>query len=196
MFSCQSDEGMRAQRQIKWDQCQMKLKNISTPEQYAIAAVGLQMVMGITTPTNRTIQDWLVRWRKAYYLQEKNGWQQMIYGRLGNLWDCDQNSIENNIFGPERSCWSVEVIPILWTFGMDLWKVRNELLHGDGPISTQELERAKKLVEAVYREIAPQAKGTPREWVFNNEDQTRKLGHQSQQAWLASVKILSHGNLR
>ena len=73
----------------------------------------------------------------------------------------------------------MKVIPILWSFGVDLWKVTNGLLHGEGPTSTQAVKRAKKLVETVYREIAPQAKGTPREWVFNTEEQTRNLGYQS-----------------
>ena len=34
-------------------------------------------------------------------------------------------------------------------------------------------------------------KGTHREWVFKNEEQTRQLRHQSQLTWLANVKILS-----
>ena len=113
-----------------------------------------------------------------------------FYGRLANLWDCEANGNENNIAGPEGSGWSAKVVPTLWSFGLDLWKVRNELLQGDGPISIQAVERAKKLVEAVNREIALQVKGLPREWVFNNEEQTRQLVHQNQLAWLVKVKIL------
>ena len=74
---------------------------------------------------------------------------------------------------------------------MELWKARNALIHGsDGPISVFELQRTKRLVQAMYSRLLPEVYGKRSEIAPLSAEEMMQQSHQSQCAWLEQLKYL------
>ena len=139
---CCTDEAMKKKCEERWMTCLSALKRISPPERFAVAMSGLRTVMGKEHPTKKTIRDWPLHLQERYHSQARIGWTHMFYGRIAKCWDHyltgdgDTSKIDN-------TGWIYKVIVLLWNFGLDLWKLRNILVHGEGPILAISEERAR-----------------------------------------------------
>ena len=92
----------------------------------AVAAAGLQTIMGKDHPTEQTITEWPKHLQEKYKCQGQIGWIHMFQGRIAKCWNQFPSGDEDTPL-EETTGWTYKVIPLLWTFGLDLWKSRNLL---------------------------------------------------------------------
>ena len=149
---------------MRWAKCLSQIKKLSPPETAAVVGAGLQTVMGHNHPTEQTITEWPRHLQEKYQRQDQIGWTHMFQGRLAKCWN--QYPSENGDTSlTETTGWTNKVIVLLWNFGLDLWKLRNQLIHGEGQISDTAKARVGKMVQAVYENICTVKIETDTEWL-------------------------------
>lgn len=78
-----------------------------------------------------------------------------------------------------------------WQFGLDCWKVRNQMVHGSkGGVSRLELERIQDIIKLMYRKVIPAVSTSQLKDFSQNEDEVLRLPYQSQVAWLGQLKYI------
>ncbi len=87
--------------------------------------------------------------------------------------------------------WLGKVIRLSWKYGLELWTVRNQLVHGSVTgVSLMEHKRVVTLITALYRELplmVPQSTTI----VFGlTKEEMMALSYHSQLAWLGHVKYV------
>ncbi len=113
--------------------------------------MGLETVFGKEHPPERTVQVWPILLQEIYKAQRDIGWEQIFYGRIHRQWanvaeETDQ--INNQV----QQRWTGRVIRHCWTFGLEMLKMRNDMLHGtEWQVSNLELERAKILIRNIFQ---------------------------------------------
>ena len=109
--------------------------------------VGLETTIGQLPPTIDTKQEWPVELQEAYESQERIDWDQVLLGRLAKEWKSLADIRQDRHDGRLQSRWKKQIIRQCWTYGMDLWKARNSLVHGtDGAPSVTERQHTELLV--------------------------------------------------
>lgn len=77
--------------------------------------------------------------------QNSIGWRHILRGRWSHLWSRVQSRYLGQLAEtahPAGDAWNVKVIQILWEHWFDLWRQRNECVHGSDEKSRHEAERA------------------------------------------------------
>ena len=88
--------------------------------------------------------------QRAYQAQIEIVWNQVLYGRISKQWEQVATQIAGDCnIGQFK--WLGKVIHVCWNFGLVLWKLRNELVHGtEGKISKIEEQRVQSLIRRIY----------------------------------------------
>ena len=186
LFSC-NNERMKALRDSSWEKFTMDLCVGTPPDFQAIFLSGLGTLRGRDTPSEQTSTEWPVELRQAYESQEEIGWNQVWFGRILKAWK-ELTQEDRNI---SRSGWNTNVIKRSWTFGLELWTVRNQLVHGTtNRISILERVRGHRLITVMYRELLPQLDTNMRDVFQRSEKELLELPYHSQLAWLGKLEFL------
>ena len=114
-------------------------------------------------------------------------WGQVFYGRLSKQWEAAANTIQEHT----HFQWTGKIIRIFWEYGLDIWTIRNNLVHGTtGEISKLEMEKIDKMITAIYQRVLPQAHAWSQD-MFNLSEQARaSTSYHSKRAWIQSIRIL------
>ncbi len=124
--------------------------------------------------------------RKLAIEQIRIGWDNFLQDRVTIRW---------RLIGPAEnytqpaSEWSKGFVKAVVQYGMNLWVLRNQLVHGNpGDISLAEQTKAKIRVENLYLGIAPWVP-EDRQWLFHTPLE-RKLDKPCalHMAWIDSIK--------
>ena len=84
------------------------------------------------------------------------GWDHVLLGRLSSSWESLAVSGADSANNPNSKTWTKQIIRLGWTYGMDLWKARNAMVHDtEGPISVFEIQRTQQLVKVMYADLLP-----------------------------------------
>ena len=103
-------------------------------------------------PVKSTRMEWPRDLQLAYDLQEKIGWTQVQLGLLSKQWELIKLGGGGDTPGHSSLRWTGYIIQMGWKYGLDMWKVRNELVHGkEGNLSRLEKSKLRLLVQGIYR---------------------------------------------
>ncbi len=73
-------------------------------------------------------------------------------GRLSTKWDALSEYNKSYSGSPERTGWTRRAVGLCWSFGLELWSVRNGLIYGTGGTpSKTEVTRLKELATTLYQ---------------------------------------------
>ena len=136
-------------------------------------------------------EDWPKDMQDAFQVQTEIGWDQVMFGRLAIEWDGLAQYGTSIGKEPRVGVWAGKAIRLCWEYGLELWTIRNQLVHGsDAEVSLMEQVRVSTLIKALYRElpfIVPQSKAI----LFSiPADEMLTMGYTSQVAWLGHAKYV------
>ena len=178
-------------RELFWKQLasQIAIKTAAGCSQVFLA--GLGTTRGAPPPTDHTIQEWPPELQEAYSHQCSIGWDQVLLGRLSISWEKVAAVDPPHAGNFHSHTWTKTIIRLGWTYGMDLWKARNAIIHGtEGPISASEIQRTQLLVKVMYAELVPGVQERRQDIAPLSEAEMLRQPHQSQCAWLEQLKYL------
>ena len=157
----------------------------------AVFTAGLNTVFGSSAPAERTKQDWPSRLQESYDTQEGIGWINVLYGRMAGQWEQMAEYNGAVVHGSDKFVWTGKVIRLSWDFGLDLWKIRNQMVHGNGTgPSLGEQNRVSAIITAMYRDLLPRVTYRTNEIFSKTEVEMQNLPYQSQVAWIERLKFL------
>ena len=189
IFYC-THERMKDIRAREWSKYVADMGKSTNPEFTAVLLAGLATIVGAESPNESTRSNWSSGVRAAFESQETIGWEQVLYGRVSKLWDGDVLLHSNNGELSHRK-WAPGAINRSWTFGLDMWTVRNQLVHGTtSGVSQIEQHRVKRLICIMQRELVPKIDPGMRESVRRPTTELLSLQYQCQLAWLGKLKFL------
>lgn len=67
---------------------------------------------------------------EAYQVQEAIGWQQVLLGQITAKWEQLANNNGSEDAGKKRYMWTGRVTRLAWKYGLDVWQMRNKIVHG------------------------------------------------------------------
>jgi len=150
MFEC-TNPRYQGIRQMCFKRVLQEIADVTASGCCQVFQVGLSTVLGNPHPSEQTQEEWPSHVRRVYQAQSDIGWNQVLCGRISKQW----THISNKVDIVQRQgvdVWTGKVIRICWRFGLEIWKIRNELVHGaDGKISILEEQRVKRLLELIYQ---------------------------------------------
>ncbi len=189
LFQCTNERvtQLRAQRVTK---LRMDLIKDTAQGFQQIFCIGLQTVLDNSEEIPDAFTEWPSDLQKAYSIQSQIGWENVFYGRMAKQWERLLQYKSNSEQAETNSLWTSKSIQLLWDFGIDLWIIRNTLVHGEnstGP-SREEVERVETLIKAINTDPSfPRARLT-RELFPETIEQTSHLSFENKRAWLEQVK--------
>jgi len=188
IFTCQHSQVA----QIRDQRLQQLINGIchsTEPGFQQVFVSGLKTVFGHEGPTYDTVQDWPRDLRDAYSAQQNIGWEHVFYGRLANHWETLSTDAYTN---PDSSAykWTGKAIRMGWEFSMDIWTLRNQIIHGNnsGP-SQVELRKTTNLVSIIHNAMLV-ARFGGHSGLCMTESTINQMSHESKIAWLSQVKML------
>ena len=125
-------------------------------------------------PTRRDLSDLL---KVAYENQNEIGWYHFHLGRLSKHWkrcirlcyDNDDEKADGRAEGSIRS-----MIENIWKMMLNLWKIRNEIEHGDDMMySTRDIGIMAEVVDELYYRFSSTVKQEDI-WMFEKKIEMRK----------------------
>ena len=186
IYSCQF-ETIRAARDNQWRKLDEVVKNLSTPDVGAAFSVGMRSVTGkIDMKMYRKEFSASKELDKALQSQEQIGWNHFMFGRISKYWQ-EIGPTTEYIERPE--IWATKIVNAVITFGITLWKKRNQIIHGnDGGISKLVLQKTEMTIRTLYDEICPTCHPS-HQWLFQTllEERLRET-HPVQIAWIDSIR--------
>ena len=73
-------------------------------------------------------------------------------GRFSTQWDGLSEYKSSHINSQEQTGWTRRAVGLCWSFGLELWTVRNGMIYGTGgTLSQMEVTRLKELATALYQ---------------------------------------------
>ncbi len=187
---CRHDQ-ITSIREKFWGKLLSDMVQHTTSEFRAIFTLGLQTILGGEHPTIETIQGWPEPIKLAYETQTEIGWDQLLYGRFAIQWDGVAEYCPQGVGDVRTGVWTQKAVRLAWGFGMEMWKIRNQVVHGAvGGISLLEKEQTKTLILLVYRELKPQVSLRVDEVFDRTEEDLLMSSHQTQAAWIGKIKFL------
>ena len=88
--------------------------------------------------------------------------------------------------------WTRKAVKLCWQFGLDCWRVRNQVVHGKtGGVSGLEKERVKEIIRIMYSQLLPEIPQRHQDILTQTEEEVTSLPYPSQVAWLGHLKFLS-----
>lgn len=83
------------------------------------------------------------------------------------------------------------MVRMFWDYGLDLWKTRNSLVHGNsGDLSNMEKQKIDQMVRATYSDLGPSSSKFTKEFFCLPVTERITQSYKSKQAWLESVWAL------
>ena len=155
-----------------------------------IFCIGLQTVLDNKDQIPDAFVEWPGELQKVYSIQAQIGWENVFYGRIAKQWEQFSQYKSNSDHADTNSLWTSKSIQLFWDFGIDLWIIRNNLVHGGngtGP-SQEEVERIDTLVQAVSTDLQLPNCRLMRELFSAGKNDTRQLSLDNKRAWLEQVK--------
>ena len=120
-----------------------------------VLSSGLRTVLGDTAPDKPNIRDCPKELQLAYTEQASIGWEQAWYGRFSKRWETVAQ-YGSNKESQINFRWTSKVIGLCLDAGLELWAVRNQVVHGNNSgISEFESSRINSIVSAIYQELKP-----------------------------------------
>ena len=190
LFQCNNKQ-IAELREIAWKKLLADLSHGTDASFHAVLQEGMHTIMGGTYPTNETKADWPKELREAYDGQTEIGWDQILYGRIGKQWDGLAQYYPTAHSVAREGVWAQRAIKLNWQFGLDCWRVRNQLVHGtiDG-VSTLERERVVEIIKLLFDKMMPVLPQRYSEYLNQTEEEVLRLPYQSQVAWIGQVQFL------
>lgn len=152
---------------------------------------GLMTIGGRDAPSARDRLGWPPDLLQAYSEQENIGWIQVLYGRLSTKWErCFSELVDENQIIQHRR--TRQLIQQSWTYGLDVWTLRNELVHGsEGQVSKLDQLRVAELIKVLYRELRPRIDSYQQKQLFPyTEPEMLHHPYHSQIAWTEQLRFL------
>ena len=118
--------------------------------------------------------------------QESIGWDHFLLGRLSGKW----LEIEfRETYNKKPETWAQDLICQLLQMGVELWKYRNQLIHGnDNEISLIQADTTQRLVDHLYNTLQGM-ENRDSQWLFTRPEDNSIFTLYSQQiAWLDGIK--------
>ena len=145
LFNCRNQQ-IKEIRAQSWSRLMCKLSQSTVAGFHQVFTAGLSTVVGEVAPEEYVQRQWPRNLQDAYNAQQAIGWEQVLYGHICQCWS---ELLGYNRHGTEQqgpNLWASRAVSLCWRFGLDMWKVRNGLIHGtDGQISVFEQQRKKIL---------------------------------------------------
>ena len=89
-----------------------------------------------------------------------------------------------NLFG-------CSTIRLFWDYGLDIWAIRNTLVHGNtGEISQLEKVKLDKMITALYQQVLPHDYSWKHDMFMLSEPARAATSYHSKRAWIESIRIL------
>jgi len=182
---------MRQINKIRWKQYLKDIGDEKDNGRKHVFQVGLKTLMGGESPPLREKREWPRDLQLAFQAQEEIGWDQVLSGRIAKQWERQEVHKTKDISRVSSNRWTRKIIRLSWDYGLEIWKTRNEMVHGnDGNISKMEQSQTTMLVKTMYRELRPMIQHR-REEVFSVDEKTRlEQNWASQIAWLEQLRFL------
>ena len=190
IFHCQA-EHMHQIRQGRWIKLLQDVVHSTEDGFKQIFRAGMMTIMGQEHPSRRTVLDWPQELVEAYDSQTGIGWDQVLYGRMSTKWE-SLSKYNSHTHGKQtKNGWTGRVIKLCWTFGLEMWKVRNGLIHGtDGTVSVLERQKTMDLALRVYGIKNALEEDSLRNLFPPSEATVRNMSYYTQIAWIEQVKFL------
>ena len=184
MFVC-SNSQLKMLRDHRWKQLMKDVLYSTDPAFAAVFQAGLNTVLGLPQPDARTKTEWPTELRQAYDMQTNIGWTQVLYGRLSVKWDSLATYQGRLGDDQDQFRWTSKVIRLCWQFGLDLWAIRNQMVHGNkGGPSLTEQNRVMATIKVMYRDMKNRVTYKVEELFNKSETDMLHLPYASQVAWL------------
>ena len=178
-------------REPAWSFLLAELVKDTAPGFKEVFITGLSTVRGGQSPSAHTMDEWPPELRRAYKAQSNIGWNQVLLGRIARHWENITNYQQLREVTGNSSRWISRAIHLCWSFGLDLWQARNQLVHGTiGETSRVEHKRATELITYMYSEILPFIPQRDHSIFPRSKTDLLSLPHHSQLAWLGRVKFM------
>ena len=178
-------------RQARWAECKKALCKQTPVGVQQVFLEGLRQAFTVDTLLDVRNMGWPSNIQAAYEAQQKIGWMQVFYGRIALKWETiitDQVSNEQEVY---QYRWTGKMVRLFWDYGLDLWRIRNTLVHGTpGELSNVDKHKIDLMVQATYRNLGPCANELTKEFFSIPERDRMTQSYKSKRAWLSSVKIL------
>ena len=190
MFQC-AHEQMTSLRQTRWGICKTIVCKYTPNGVQQVFLEGLQHAFDLETVTDLSTEDWTNDLKQAYEAQQQIGWSQVYSGRLAKQWEpiVQENTMAESDVTQYR--WTGKIIRAFWEYGLEVWKIRNTLVHGTtGDISNLEKRKVDNMIRAIYSDICPGARRITREFFSIPETDRVSQTYKSKKAWLESVRVL------
>ena len=149
LFCCSNPMAQQLREHVWLKLIQNLGKHTATGLQQVFTS-GLQTALGAIEPDIQTKSEWPGGFRQAFETQSLIGCNQVFYGRIACQWEqlAHEDSAPEEV--KSRAPWTCRAIRLCWDFGIQLWVLRNQLVHDTGAgISQVEMDRVERLTEAI-----------------------------------------------
>ena len=147
--------------------------------------------MGQDGPSHATKMEWPLRLQEAYASQNDIGWKQVLLGRLSIHWEAEAGYQQWTETAPDKYKWSGRVIRFGLDCSLQLWKHRNELVHGtDGQPSKLHRNVLEERIRLWFQEFDNISNGNRTDQCSTRESEVLNMPHTSQLAWVERMKFL------
>ena len=189
-FHCQNPQ-MRQINKIWWKQYLRDIGDDTDNGRKHVFQVGLETLLGGESQPIREKREWPRDLQLAFQAQEEIGWDQVLSGRIAKQWETQEVHKTKDSSRVPSNRWIRKIIRLSWDYGLEIWKTRNELVHGtEGHISKMEQSQTTMLVRTMYRELRPLIQHR-REEIFSVGEKIRlEQNCSSQIAWQQQLRFL------
>ena len=190
VFRCANEQFSQIRKQ-KWE---VYIQEVGKKTDSCFKTVfheGLRTALGHAQPVQEAQNGWPENIREAYETQHQIGWEQVFFGRIARQWE--QLAEYNQVGGAgiRQTQWTARAIRLSWQFGLELWMLRNQLVHGSTQgISRVEIDRVHTLIKGLYAELPVLVPPHSPVAFTSSETTLLQTGYHNQVAWLGHMKHL------
>lgn len=129
--------------------------------------------------------------------QQKIGWKHILQGRLSKKWIIAQNFHLQMTHGisqiPQSTLelWKKTFLPTLIQYGLDLWELRNKVVHGSTPRESAQIKRLQLNREITVKYMMGESSVSPAQKRLFQKPEILRLrdSNRSKRNWLITVNI-------
>ena len=186
MFTC-TNEQFSHLRKCRWEDCLSKFRDITQAGALQVILAGMEQMFTDDDQPETTIREWSNEIQNAYKSQQLIGWAQFLYGRVSKKW----TALVDDTAPGTGSQWTRKTIRLFWTYGLDLWTLRNSMVHGSpGEISNLEKEKIDRMVSELYDQFLPRTHSWYKDFFNIPKEERIAQSYKSKKAWLESIRAL------
>ena len=190
MFLC-PHEHLSQLRHARWEECKKTLCQKTPNGVQQVFLEGLRQAFTEDTLPDFSHTGWSSEIQAAYEAQQKIGWTHVFFGRIAIQWE---PVVAAHVPHPQDASqyrWTGKMVRLFWDYDLDLWKLRNTLVHGtSGELSNMDKHKIVLMVRAAYCELGPHVNELTKEFFSIPETERITESYRSKQAWLGSVRVL------